>query len=264
MQSKDSSEYAIEIKNVSKNFIKSKNLGDFLKHPFKSEKIHAVKKLSLSIKKGELFGIIGLNGAGKTTLLKMISTILTPDSGRISVDNFDVVKDSADVRRTIGLVYGDERTFYWSLTGKQNLRFFASLHHIPRDKKYWHVEDILHLVGLGQWEDTRIDSYSTGMKHLLALARGLLGNPQILLLDEPTSGVDPIGTENILEMIRQLADSGKTVLWITHDLVGATKVCDRVALMDRGEVKVVVDDVRLKKIDLEPIFKKHMSSRSLI
>jgi ABC-2 type transport system ATP-binding protein len=261
MKEAEKQEYrAINIKNVSKTFVKVRSLGEFIKNPFKLTKINAVKKVSLEVKYNELYGIIGANGAGKTTLVKMISTILIPDSGIIYVNTFDNKKEAEQVRYSIGLVYGDERTFFWSLTGRQNLNFFAALHNVPRKEIGAHVDDLLGIVGLRGMADFRIDTYSTGMKHLLAIARGLLGNPQILILDEPTSGVDPVETETILNMIRYLVDrEGKTVLWITHDLTSASRICDTVSVMDKGEIVHTINDVRKKKIDLMQVLKKYLT-----
>ncbi len=259
-ETKKQETFAIDIKNVSKTFVRSKSLSEFIKHPFKLTEVTADNHVNLQVRYGELYGIMGENGAGKTTLIKMISTILTPDSGKIFVNTFDVMKEPEQIRYSIGLVYGDERTFFWSLTGRQNLNFFAALHNVPRKQIKKHVDNLLEIVGLKKMADTRIDTYSTGMKHLLAIARGLLGNPQILILDEPTSAVDPIGAEMILDMIRFLVDhEGKTVLWITHDLTGASRICDTVSVMDKGEIVHTVTDVRGKGIDLMVILKKYLT-----
>ncbi len=251
--------FAIDIQDVSKKFVRSKSLSEFIKHPFKVTEVTADNHVSLQVKYGEVYGILGANGAGKTTLVKMISTIMTPDSGKILVNTFDVMKEPEQIRYSVGLVYGDERTFFWSLTGRQNLRFFAALHNVPKKQIDDHVNSLLEIVGIKAMADARIDTYSTGTKHLLAIARGLLGNPQILILDEPTSGVDPIGAEMILDMIRYLVDhEGKTVLWITHDLTGASRICDTVSVMDKGEIVHTVQNVRGKEIDLMSVLKQYL------
>ena len=247
--------YAIEAKGLTKYFYKDKGVLELLKHPIRKVRITALNNVEIKVKYGELYGLLGLNGAGKTTLLKILSTMFIPDSGQAHVDGIDIMKNPDDVKSSIGLVYGEERSFNWRLTGRQNLEFFASLYNISHKGMKDYIDYLLKIVGLKDKADFRFDSYSTGMKHRLAIARGLLGNPKILLMDEPTLGVDPIGKEAIQNLIIDLVKKeGKTVLLVTHDLEEAKKVCDRVAIIDKGRILTEIDNAKGK--DLGMIFKR--------
>ncbi len=251
-------EFAIEIKGLSKSFTMDKSLSQFIRNPIKQVKIKALNNVSLQIKKGQLFGLLGPNGAGKTTCVKILSTLILPDAGKAMINGYDVVKNSVQTKLATGLSYGEERSFYWRLTGKQNLQFFASLYsNVPVKQIDTYIDFLLDIVGLKEKADFRVDSYSTGMKHRLAIARSLVGDPEILLMDEPTLGVDPVGREMIQDFIRKLVDDGgKTVLLVTNDLNEAERICDTVAIMNKGEIKEIITDVRKNKIDLLPIYKK--------
>ncbi len=258
MEIEKKAEFAIEINNVSKSFIKDKSLSQFFKNPIKQTTVQALNNINLKIRKGVLYGLLGPNGAGKTTCIKILSTLVLPDLGHAFLNGYDVVKNSAKAKLSLGLSYGEERSFYWRLTGKQNLSFFASLYsNVPEEQIATYIDFLLDVVGLKEKADFRVDSYSTGMKHRLAIARSLVGDPDIILMDEPTLGVDPVGREMIQDFIRKLVDvGGKTVLLVTNDLNEAEKVCDTVAIMSKGEIKEVVENVRRDKIDLLPIYKR--------
>ncbi len=250
--------YEIETRNISKSFIKEKSLVQFIKNPVKNTRVSALKDINLKIKFGQLYGLLGPNGAGKTTLVKILSTLTLPDSGQAFIRGNNVVKDQAKVKLLIGLSYGEERSFYWRLTGRQNLAFFSALYDsVPRRNLDAYMNFLFDIVNLREKADFRVDSYSTGMKHRLAIARSLVGDPEILLMDEPTLGVDPIGRELIQDFVRELVDKGgKTVLLVTNDLKEAERICDTVAIMNKGEIKEIVENVRLNKVDLLPIYKR--------
>lgn len=250
--------YAIETKNLSKYFFKEKGLLEVFKNSFKTTKIPALNGINLKVKYGELYGLLGPNGAGKTTLLKILSSLIIQDSGSAFVNGIDVAKESDLVKYSIGLVYGEERSFYWRLTGRQNLEFYASLYNIPPQKIKEQVDYLFEIVGLKDKADFRFDGYSTGMKHRLALARGLIGNPRILLMDEPTLGIDPMGTEKLQEFIRRLVDQeGKTVILVTHDLNEVVKICDTAAILHKGKLEAEIPNVKQNKPDLLKLFKEY-------
>ncbi len=250
--------YEIETRNISKSFIKEKSLIQFLKNPIKETKIQALKDVNLKVKFGQLYGLLGPNGAGKTTLVKILSTLVLPDAGKAYVRENDVEKSSSKTKLLVGLSYGEERSFYWRLTGRQNLKFFSSLYdNVPKKNLESYIQFLIDIVDLKEKADFRVDSYSTGMKHRLAIARSLVGDPEILLMDEPTLGVDPIGRETIQDFVRELVDKGgKTVLLVTNDLKEAERICDTVAIMNKGQIIEVVENVRKDKIDLLPIYKR--------
>ena len=202
------------------------------------DKILAVDDVSLVIGEGEVFGLVGPNGAGKTTLIKMLTTLLVPTSGTASVGGFDVIRSDRKVRQVVGLVTSNERSFYWRLTGRQNLLFFADLYHVPRREAIRWIDELLEFVSMEDKGDERFDGYSTGMKQRLALARGLLSKPKILFMDEPTKGVDPIGAAEIIELIRgRIVELwNPTILITSHNLTEIERLCGRIALMHRARI----------------------------
>ncbi len=197
----------------------------------------AVDGVNLRIRSGELFGLLGPNGAGKTTLIKMLCTLVLPTSGTAHINGFDLSQESA-IKATIGLVTSDERSFYWRLSGRQNLEFFARLHDIPEKEIRGRVQEALDTVGLSPIADKPFLTYATGMRQRLSIARALLNRPSILFLDEPTKGLDPIATQRLHRLIRaRLVDEqGITVFLTTHDLVEAESLCDRLAIMNQGRI----------------------------
>ena len=200
------------------------------------KEIEAVRGVSFEIGKGELFGLLGPNGAGKTTTIKMLITLLIPTSGRASVLGFDVVKDSREVRKRIGYVFGGERGVYERLSGYDNLRYFAELYGVPPKIQKQRIEELLQLVGLKGREQERTEGYSRGMKQRLHVARGLLHDPEVLFLDEPTIGLDPVGARELRATIASLTDAGKTILLTTHYMFEADALCDRIAVISKGEI----------------------------
>src|SRR5439155_18493515 len=178
--------------------------------------IEAVRGVSFEIAEGELFGLLGPNGAGKTTTIKMLITLLIPTSGSARVLGLDVVRDAHEVRRRIGYVFGGERGVYERLSGYDNLRYFAELYGVPARDQKRRIEELLDLVGLKDREHERAEGYSRGMKQRLHVARGLLHDPEVLFLDEPTIGLDPVGAREMRSTIASLTAAGKTVLLTTH------------------------------------------------
>src|ERR671911_1864179 len=198
--------------------------------------VEAVRGVSFGIEQGELFGLLGPNGAGKTTTIKMLITLLIPTKGTASVLGFDVVKDAREVRRRIGYVFGGERGVYERLSGYDNLRYFAELYGVPPREIRPRINALLELVGLKGREQERTEGYSRGMKQRLHIARGLLHDPPVVFLDEPTIGLDPVGARELRATIASLAEAGKTILLTTHYMFEADALCDRIAVINRGEI----------------------------
>ena len=200
------------------------------------KEISAVVDLSFEVAQGELFGMLGPNGAGKTTTIKMLTTLLRPTSGKVSVAGLDVARDAAKIRPLIGFAFGGERGLYYRLNGRDNLRYFAELYRLPPRKINTRVEELLELVRLRERADERVEGYSRGMKQRLHLARTLLHDPNILFLDEPTIGLDPVGARELRETIRQLHERGKTILLTTHYMFEADALCDRIVVIGKGRL----------------------------
>ena len=198
--------------------------------------IEAVRGISFSIEKGELFGLLGPNGAGKTTTIKMLITLLIPTSGTASVLGYDVVKDAREVRKRIGYVFGGERGLYERLSALDNLRYFAELYSVPPREQKRRIAELLELVGLTGRERERVEGFSRGMKQRLHIARGLLHDPPVVFLDEPTIGLDPVGARELRATIGGLVQGGKTVLLTTHYMFEADALCDRIAVIAQGRI----------------------------
>jgi ABC-2 type transport system ATP-binding protein len=198
--------------------------------------VEAVRGVSFEVADGELFGLLGPNGAGKTTTIKMLITLLIPTSGSASVLGYDVVRDAREVRKRIGYVFGGDRGLYERLSALDNLRYFAELYAVPPAEQKRRIAELLDLVGLAGREKERVEGYSRGMRQRLHIARGLLHDPPVVFLDEPTIGVDPVGARELRRTIAGLTQAGKTVLLTTHYMFEADDLCDRMAVINKGEI----------------------------
>jgi len=201
--------------------------------------VTAVDHLNLEIKRGELFGLLGPNGAGKTTLVKMLCTLLPPNEGSALVNGFDLARQPMDVRRSIGALFSvGERGAFWRLSAYKNLEFFSAIYNVPRSERHKRIMEVLGLVGLKEKAFERYQRFSGGMKRKLALARVLLPDTPILLLDEPTVGLDVISSRTLREFIKNdlSRESGKTVLYTTHYVEEASQICDRIGILNRGRL----------------------------
>lgn len=196
----------------------------------------ALDGLSLAIPDGEVHGLLGPNGAGKTTLCRILSTVLLPTSGTARIAGLDVVTDTAAVRRTIGIVFGGERGLYNRLTARQNLLYWSSLFRMRTSVAKPRVEQLLERMGLADRADERVETYSRGMKQRLHLARGLINDPKVVILDEPTVGMDPVAAHDFRALVGELRADGRTLLLTTHDMAEAEAVCERVSLIDNGRL----------------------------
>ncbi|MBN1314834.1 MAG: ABC transporter ATP-binding protein [Anaerolineales bacterium] len=196
----------------------------------------AVDDISFSVSQGELFGILGPNGAGKTTTVKMLTTLLIPTSGTAKILGYDVVKKADKIRPHIGFIFGGERGLYWRLSGIDNLRYFASLYHLEPETSKKRIEYLLDLVGLDNRGREKVEGYSRGMKQRLHVARTLLHDPDVLFLDEPTIGLDPVGARELRDVIRNLQSEKKTIVLTTHYMFEADALCQRIAVIDQGRI----------------------------
>jgi ABC-2 type transport system ATP-binding protein len=228
---------AVEAVELCKKFIPQRNLRDFLKRD-RSREILAVNHVSLLVEDKEIFGLVGPNGAGKTTLINLLCTVIIPTSGAGRVGGRDVIADAAEVRRSIGLVTSNERSFYWRLTGRQNISFFADLYsRPPKETRIW-IEELLEVLDLRDCADQRFDSYSTGIRQRLAMARALLHKPKIIFMDEPTKGLDPTAAAALIRLIRErlAAAWSPTIIVTSHNLREIEQLCSRVAIMHLGRI----------------------------
>lgn len=207
----------------------------------------ALKGLNLSVPRGSVFGLLGPNGAGKTTTVRILSTLLTPTAGHASVMGYDVVKDTSQVRRRIGFVLGGDRGLYGRLTGKENLEYFAALNHVEPRLASRRADELLQAVGLFERRDSLVEQYSRGMKQRLHIARGLLTDPEVVFMDEPTIGLDPQVAQEVRSIIPRLAAEGKTVLLTTHYMFEADVLCERLALIDHGEIVASGSPTEIKR-----------------
>jgi ABC-2 type transport system ATP-binding protein len=214
-----------------------------LAHNFRTARgaVEALREVTLTIKGGEFFGLFGPNGAGKTTLIRILSTLIIPSSGSASVLGFDVVGEADRVRASIGLVFSNENSFYGRLTGQQNLEFFAALQNLSAREARRRTAELLDFFSLTAAADKPMQSYSTGMRQKLNVARALLHNPPVIFLDEPTKGMDVLAAESLRSLLRaELVErQGKTVLLTTHDLQEMESLCDRVGILEKGKLRAV-------------------------
>ncbi|MCP3820267.1 ABC transporter ATP-binding protein [Streptomyces sp. A3M-1-3] len=232
---------AIEARNLRRTY---STRSGFLR-PHRTE-VEAVRGVTFEVARGELFGLLGPNGAGKTTTIKMLNTLLLPTSGTARVLGHDVARDPVAVRRRIGYVFGGDRGLYDRLSALDNLRYFAELYAVePRDQKR-RIAELLDLVGLSGRERERVEGYSRGMRQRLHIARGLLHRPEVLFLDEPSIGVDPVAARDLRRTVADLRAGGTTVLLTAHYMAEADELCDRIAVIAGGAIRALGTPDRLK------------------
>ncbi len=212
-----------------------------------TKEVVAVEDISFDVEHGELFGLLGPNGAGKTTTVKMLTTLLIPTGGSARVLGYDVVSEADQLRGRIGFVFGGERGLYWRLSGIDNLRYFASLYHVEPEVAQARIPRLLEMVGLDGRGQEKVEGYSRGMKQRLHIARTLLHDPEVLFLDEPTIGLDPVGARELRQLIRNLQSEEKTILLTTHYMFEADLLCQRIGVIDKGRIIALDTPAGLKK-----------------
>ncbi|OSP08601.1 ABC transporter ATP-binding protein [Microbacterium sp. LEMMJ01] len=203
-----------------------------------ADEVEAVRGVSGEIRSGEIVTYLGPNGAGKTTLIKMIATLLTPTDGRILFRGMDVTTHYRHVRARMSLVLGGDRGFYMRASATDNLRFFAELQGVPRRKRDQRISDALEMVGLGERSKDRVEQFSRGMRQRLHIARAVLCEPELILLDEPSIGIDAEGARELRALARGLREAGTGVLLTTHYMQEAEELADRIAVIDNGRIAV--------------------------
>jgi ABC-2 type transport system ATP-binding protein len=221
----------VEVDAVTRSFRSSR--GMFRRT---TSEVKAVQGVSFEVERGELFGLLGPNGAGKTTTIKMLITLLLPTTGRLRVLGYDVVAQPRQVRRRVGYVFGGDRGLYERLSGLDNLRYFAELYGVPAREQRSRTGELLELVGLAGRERERVEGYSRGMRQRLHIARGLLHRPEVLFLDEPSIGLDPVGARELRTTVKTLTGTGTTVLLTTHYMFEADELCDRITVLAQGRI----------------------------
>ncbi|MGD2163516.1 MAG: ABC transporter ATP-binding protein, partial [Anaerolineales bacterium] len=214
----------------------------------KTKTVTAVDGITFDVEYGELFGLLGPNGAGKTTTVKMLTTLLIPTDGQARILGYDVVSEARQVRGRIGFIFGGERGLYWRLSGLDNLRYFATLYHVEADTARKRIPYLLELVGLEDRAKEKVEGYSRGMKQRLHVARTLLHEPEIMFLDEPTMGLDPVGARELRQVIRNLQSENKTILLTTHYMFEADVLCDRIAVINEGKLVAMDSPENLKRM----------------
>lgn len=209
--------------------------------------INALKGISFNVKKGEIFGLLGPNGAGKTSTIKILTTLLTPTSGEAKVLGYNCFGEEKQLRRRINFIFGGERSLYWRLSAWDNLSYFCDLYNIDEKIKKERISKLLELVGLSEKAHFKVESFSKGMKQRLQIARGLVNDPEILFLDEPTIGLDPSGAKILRDIIRRLSNDGKTIILTTHYMHEADELCNRIAVINKGKIIALDKPENLKK-----------------
>ncbi len=222
--------FDIEVENLTKRF------GDFV----------AVDTLNFSVEHGEVFGLLGPNGAGKSTLIRMLTTLVPPTSGAARVNGFDIVRQANEVRQSIGVI-PQAMTSDLDLSAVENMSIFAKLYGIPREKRQRTIARLLQEVDLEKWADKPVKMFSGGMRRRLEIARGLVHEPKLFFLDEPTTGLDPVSRVAVWEMLSRLKrERDLTVLVTTHYMDEADKLCDRIAIVDHGKLVALDSPLKLK------------------
>ncbi|MGE7186753.1 ATP-binding cassette domain-containing protein [Peribacillus sp. NPDC006672] len=214
----------IEIHEVTKSFQDKKIF------------ITALKHVSLDVRKGQIVGLLGENGAGKTTLLRSIATLLTPTDGYIKIDGFDTLDNPNEIKKRIGVLFGGETGLYDRLTTRENLAYFATLYGLSKHETKVRIEELAVMFGMKDYLDRKVGGFSKGMRQKVAISRTLIHDPDIILFDEPTTGLDITSSNVFRQLVLQLKQQGKTIIFSSHIMEEVTLLCDSVAMMHKGEL----------------------------
>lgn len=220
---------AIEVKNLTRTYEGTIGMT-------KKKTIEALKGISFTVNEGEIFGLLGPNGAGKTTTIKILTTLLAPSSGAAEIFGYKCFGEERFIRAKINFIFGGERGLYWRLSAYENLQYFGDIYKIPGKVLKERIPKLIKLVNLEGREHEKVEGFSKGMKQRLQIARGLINDPQVLFLDEPTLGLDPVGAKDLRNIILKLKEEGKTILLTTHYMYEADELCDRIAIINNGEI----------------------------
>jgi sodium transport system ATP-binding protein len=225
----------------------------------KKGEIVAVDKVTIECKPGRIFGLLGLNGAGKTTLMRLLSTVLKPTSGTAEVAGFDILQEPQKVKANIGFLSSDT-ALYPRLTAQETVAYFARLNGMEEELIQKRSEEIFKFFDMDWFKDQRVDKLSSGMKQKVSLARTIVHDPKVLILDEPTLGLDVITSRNIIQFIRRAKEENKCILFSTHIMHEAEKLCDEIAIIHKGKILAVdtLEELRNKAglKDLDEVFVK--------
>ncbi len=214
----------VEVEGLTKSFVEE-GRGE----------VHAVAGIDFVCREGEVFGLLGANGAGKTTTLRMLSTVLRPTAGRARVLGHDVETDGEAVRRSLGF-HSASTALYPRLTARETLDFFARVNQLPGHLVKGRVDELIERFGIGEYADARVEKLSSGMKQKVAIARTLAHDPPLLIFDEPTVGLDVLNAMSLLEIVEELRAEGRTVIYSSHIMSEAERLCDRIAVLHRGRI----------------------------
>lgn len=232
----------IEVKQVSKRF------GDFT----------AVQDVSFRVEAGEVYGLLGENGAGKTTTMRMMATILQPTEGDIEISGYSVRRDPVEVRRRIGILFGGDVGLYNRLTARENIAYFGSLYGLEPARLKERIDSLSRMLDMDEFIDRRVGAFSRGMKQKVAIARTLVHDPDVILLDEPSTGLDVTAANIFRRMVSRMQDEGKTILFSSHNMGEINKLCKRIALIHKGRLRFAgtLENLREKFgiVDLDDIF----------
>jgi ABC-type multidrug transport system ATPase subunit len=201
-----------------------------------NEPVDALREISFSVEPGEIVGLIGPNGAGKTTLLKVVSTLLTPSAGSLTIDGLDALAQPHEARKRVGLLLTEDRSTYWRLSGRRNLEFFGVLSGLTPEVARARADELLHRMGLAD-RDRRVMGYSSGMRASLGIARAIIAEPSLVILDEPTRSLDPRASSRVGALLQEQAEQGRSVLLSSHRMDEVASLCDRVVLLLDGSMR---------------------------
>ncbi|HEX5438679.1 MAG TPA: ABC transporter ATP-binding protein [Gemmatimonadaceae bacterium] len=234
-------EAVVRVEGLTKRFAVQRRWREIVRHPRARPVAVALHDVSFEVRRGEFFGLLGPNGAGKTTLFKVLSTLVLPDEGRVTVEGMDVVRDDAGVRRILTPVTPEERSLSWRLSARENLNIFAALHNLRGQARRRRVDEVLERTELADTGEKLVGQFSSGMRQRLLLARALLSRPHVLLLDEPTRSLDPVSARRFRAFLREeiVGRAQCTVLIATHNSEEALELCDRLAVLDRGVLRAL-------------------------
>ncbi len=233
----------IEVSNLSKTYYSKKR-----KSLIKSEKtkVQALKNVSFHVNQGEIFGLLGPNGAGKTTLIKILTTLLLPTSGTVRINGFSLDQERG-IKMSIGAMLMGERGLYWKLTGRENLKYFGALYHVPKKLCEDRIENLIDLLELEDYIDRTVETFSSGMKMKMVFARALINDAPILMLDEPTNTLDVKEARRLRKIVKEHNESeNKTIIYCTHQMYEAEELCHRIAIIDQGQIIALDDPLELK------------------